>query len=58
MHKIELIRDDGKLRNCTLNILFDNSDMYDSNGLKVVFNVYKKCDDLSKIKVEITETTF
>lgn len=37
-------------------ILLDISPMYDSNGLEFVFTIYKKCDDLSKIKVKITET--
>ena len=39
-------------------ILLDISQMYESNGLTFVFSVYKKCDDINKIKVDITETTF
>ena len=38
-------------------ILLDISNMYDSNGLQFVFSIYKKCDDVNKIKVEITETS-
>lgn len=37
-------------------ILLDISQMYESNGLEFVFIIYKKCDDLNKIKVKITET--
>jgi len=39
-------------------ILLDISAEYDSNGLIFIFSVYKKCDDINKIKVEITETMF
>ena len=36
--------------------LLDISQMYDSNGLNIAFTIYKKCDDVNKIKVEVTET--
>jgi hypothetical protein len=38
------------------NILLDISQMYDSNGLNIAFTIYKKCDDVNKVKVEVTET--
>lgn len=35
--------------------VLDISELYDSNGLKITFHIYKGCDLPEKIKVEVTE---